>query len=102
MTLPIYDRVKESSATTGTGTISLAGAATGYTSFNATVGNGNQTYYVIADQSSGANWEVGIGTYTTSGSTLSRTTVLASSNAGSLVNFTSGAMDVFVSCPASI
>jgi hypothetical protein len=100
-TLTLYDRVKESTTTSGTGTVSLLGAATGYTNFNSTVGNGNQTYYVIVDEITG-DWEVGIGTYTTSGSTLSRTTVLSSSNSGSLVSFTSNAKDVFLSCPGSI
>jgi hypothetical protein len=70
----------------------------GYQSFLA-VGNSNQTYYTIFDQTSGA-WEVGIGTYTSSGTTLSRTTVLSSSNGGSLVNFGAGTKDVFVDYPA--
>lgn len=98
MALVLLDRVRETSATTGTGTITLAGAVYGYQSFSA-VGNGNQTYYTIYDQTSGA-WEVGIGTYTLSGTTLSRTTVLASSNGGSLVSFGAGTKDVFVDYPA--
>ena len=98
MPLVVADRVKETTTSTGTGTITLAGAATGFQSFSV-IGNGNQTYYTIADQT-GSNWEVGIGTYTSSGTTLSRTTVLASSNSGSLVNFTSGTKDVFVTYPA--
>jgi hypothetical protein len=98
MALVLLDRVRETSATTGTGTITLAGAVYGYQSFSA-VGNGNQTYYTIYDQTSGA-WEVGIGTYTLSGTTLSRTTVLASSNGGALVNFGVGTKDVFVTYPA--
>ena len=98
MAFLILDRVKETTTTTGTGTVILLGAATGYQSF-AAVGNGNTTYYTIAGQ--GVNeWEVGIGTYTSSGTTLSRTTVLASSNSGSLVNFTAGTKDVFVTYPA--
>jgi hypothetical protein len=98
MALVLLDRVRETSATTGTGTITLAGAVYGYQSFSA-VGNGNQTYYTIYDQTSGA-WEVGIGTYTLSGTTLSRTTVLSSSNGGTLVNFGAGTKDVFVTYPA--
>jgi len=98
MALVLADRVKETTATTGTGTVTLAGAATGYQSFSA-VGNGNTTYYVIAGQGT-SEWEVGIGTYTSSGTTLSRTTILASSNAGSLVSFSSGTKDVFVTYPA--
>ena len=98
MAIVIADRVKETTTTTGTGTVTLAGAATGFQSF-AAVGDGNQTYYTIAGQGT-SEWEVGIGTYTSSGTTLSRTTVLASSNAGSLVNFSAGTKDVFVTYPA--
>jgi len=98
MALVLADRVRETSATTGTGTITLAGAMYGYQSF-AVIGNGNATYYTIYDQTSG-DWEVGIGTYTTSGTTLSRTTVLSSSNAGALVPFGVGTKDVFVTYPS--
>lgn len=98
MALVILDRVKETTTTTGTGTVTLLGAVTGYQSF-AGIGNGNTTYYCIADQT-GANWEVGIGTYTSAGTTLARTTVLASSNSGSLVSFTAGTKDVFVTYPS--
>ena len=98
MTLVVGDRIQETTTTTGTGTITLLGAVTQFQSFAAGVGNGNSTYYTIADQS-GVNWEEGIGTYTTSGSTLTRT-VLASSNAGALVNFPAGTKNVFCSYPA--
>lgn len=98
MPLVLANRVKETTTTTGTGTVTLAGAAAGYQSF-AVVGNGNTTYYTITDSASGA-WEVGIGTYTASGTTLSRNTVLASSNAGALVPFGAGAKDVFVTYPS--
>lgn len=98
MPLVVADRVKETTTTAGTGTITLAGAATGFQSF-AAIGNGNTTYYTIAGQGT-SEWEVGIGTYTSSGTTLSRTTVLASSNAGALVNFSAGTKDVFVAYPA--
>lgn len=98
MALVVADRVLETTTTTGTGTVTLAGAATGYQSF-AVIGNGNTTYYTIADQS-GSNWEVGIGTYTSSGTTLSRDTVLASSNSNALVNFGAGTKNVFVTYPA--
>jgi hypothetical protein len=98
MALVIADRVKETTTTTGTGTVTLLGASTGFQSF-AAVGNGNTTYYTIAGQTS-SEWEVGIGTYTSSGTTLARTTVLASSNSGSLVNFSAGTKDVFVTYPA--
>lgn len=98
MALVLKDRVKETSTTAGTGTITLDGAVTGFQSFSA-VGNGNTTYYAIVDNATGA-WEVGIGTYTSSGTTLSRDTVLSSSNAGSLVSFTSNPKDVFVTYPS--
>lgn len=98
MSLIVKDRVKETTTTTGTGAIALAGAVTGFQSFLAAIGNGNSTYYTIADQG-GANWEVGIGTYSSAGNTLSRDTVLASSNSGALVNFTSATKDVFVTQP---
>jgi len=98
MALVVKDRVKETTTSTGTGTITLGGASPGFQSF-AVIGDGNTTYYTINDQQTG-DWEVGIGTYTSSGTTLSRTTVLESSNAGSLVNFGVGSKDVFVTYPA--
>jgi hypothetical protein len=98
MALVLADRVKETAAAPGTGTVTLLGAEDGYQSFSA-IGNTNTTYYTIADQS-GSNWEVGIGTYTASGSTLTRDTVLSSSDAGALVNFSSGTQDVFVTYPS--
>jgi hypothetical protein len=98
MALVIADRVLETSSTTGTGTLSLNGATAGYQGFAAAVGNLNTTYYTITLESAG-EWEVGIGTYTTSGSTLSRDTVLDSSNSGSLVSFGAGAKQVFVTYP---
>lgn len=98
MALVLKDRVKETSTTAGTGTITLAGAVAGFQSFSA-VGNGNTTYYAIVDPTTG-DWEVGIGTYTSSGTTLSRDTVLSSSNSGSLVNFVANQKDVFVTYPS--
>jgi hypothetical protein len=99
MTLVLADRVKDSTTTTGTGTVTLSGTApTGYQTFGAGVGDGNTTYYTI---SGGLEWEVGIGTYTAAGTTLSRSTVISSSNAGSLVVFSAGTKDVFVTYPAS-
>lgn len=99
MAFVLADRVKESCAAPGTGTVTLLGAATGYQSFSAGIGANNTTYYTIADQG-GANWEVGYGTIGAGGTTLARTTVLASSNSGSLVNFSSGTQDVFCDYPA--
>jgi hypothetical protein len=98
MAFVLADRVKETTTTTGTGTVTLAGASAGYQSFSA-IGNTNTTYYTIAAQT-GTEWEVGIGTYTSSGTTLARTTVISSSNAGALVNFSAGTKDVFVTYPA--
>lgn len=98
MAFVLADRVRETTTTTGTGTITLAGAVTGFQTF-AAIGNANTTYYTIAGQGT-SEWEVGIGTYTSSGTTLARNTVLASSNSGSLVNFSSGTKDVFCDYPA--
>jgi hypothetical protein len=99
MALVLADRGKDTTTTTGTGTITLNGAATGFQSF-AAVGNANTTYYTITAQI-GTEWEVGIGTYTSSSTTLSRSAVLSSSNGGSLVNFSAGTKDVFVTYPSS-
>ena len=97
MALVLADRVKDTTTSTGTGTITLANSPpAGFQSFTA-VGNGNTTYYTIAG---GSQWEVGVGTYTASGTTLSRDTVLSSSSGGSLVDFAAGTKDVFVTYPA--
>lgn len=96
MALVLADRVQETTNTTGTGTLTLAGAVAGYQSFSA-VGDGNSTYYAIT---SGNDWEVGIGTYTASGTTLSRSTILSSSAAGAAITVAAGAK-VFVVYPAS-
>jgi hypothetical protein len=96
MALVVKDRVQETSTTTGTGTFTLLGAVTGFQSFSA-IGDGNTTYYAIV---LGSEWEVGLGTYTSSGTTLSRTTILESSNGGTAVNFSAGTKNVFVTYPA--
>ena len=100
MAFVVANRVKETSTTAGTGTLTLSGAVTGYQSFGSGVGNNNTTYYTIEDPIAGT-WEVGIGTYTSSGTTLSRDTVLASSSGGSLVSFASNAKFVFVDYPSN-
>lgn len=98
MALVLKDRVKETSTTAGTGTLTLAGAVAGYQSFSV-IGNSNTTYYAIVDGTANT-WEIGIGTYTASGTTLSRDTVLESSSGGSAVSFSSNSKDVFVTYPA--
>jgi len=98
MTLVVADRVKQGTSTTGTGTVTLSGSLTGYQAFSV-IGDGNTTYYTIVDSNDGS-WEVGLGTYTASGTTLSRDTVLDSSNAGALVDFAAGTKEVFVTYPA--
>tara|TARA_R110000782_G_scaffold48670_2_gene106435 strand:- start:1289 stop:1669 length:381 start_codon:yes stop_codon:yes gene_type:complete len=98
MALVVKDRVKETTATTGTGTLTLAGAATGFQAFSV-LGDSSTTYYAIYDMFTGA-FEVGVGTYTLSGTTLSRDTILESSNSGSAVSFSAGSKDVFVTYPA--
>ena len=98
MALVLADRVRETTVTAGTGTVTLGGAYAGFQPFSV-IGNGNTTYYAIIDSAAGA-WEVGIGTYTSSGNTLSRTTVLSSSNSGSLVTFSGSSKDVILTQPS--
>ena len=96
MPIVIKDRVKSTTTTTGTGTYTLGAAATGFQAFSV-IGNANQTYYACTD---GTNWELGLGTYTSSGTTLSRDTILASSNSGNAVNWSAGTKDIYVTYPA--
>ena len=97
MALVVADRVQETTTTTGTGTYTLAGAKDGFQSF-AAVGNGNTTYYACTD---GTDYEIGIGTYTASGTTLARTTIIESSNSDTAVNWGAGEKNIFVTLPAS-
>ena len=97
MALVVYDRVQETTTTSGTGSVTLLGAVSGFQSF-AVVGNTNTTYYTITD---GAAWEVGIGTYSTSGPTLARTTVLSNSNGNTTpITLSGGLAQVFVTYTA--
>jgi len=98
MALVLKDRVKVTTTTTGTGTLTLGSASQGFQDFS-TIGDGNTTYYTIQDPATGA-WEVGIGTYTASGTTLARNTVLSSSNSGALVSLAAGSKFVFVTYPS--
>ena len=101
MALVVNDRVKETSTTTGTGTFDLAGAATGFQTFVAGVGDTNTTYYAIFNQGT-TEWEVGLGTVTDAATdTLARTTVLESSNSDAAVDFAAGTKDEFCTLPAS-
>ena len=100
MALVINDRVKETSTTTGTGAVSLGGAVTGFETFAAGIGNSNTVYYCIAHQDQD-EFEVGLGTLNGDSSTLTRTTVISSSNSDSAVNLSSGTKDVFCTLPAS-
>ena len=101
MALIVNDRVKETSTTTGTGTLNLAGAETGFESFVSGIGTTNTTYYAIELNSVG-EFEVGIGTVTdASPDTLSRDTVISSSNSDSKVDFSAGTKNVFCTLPAS-
>lgn len=96
MALVLADRVKETSTTTGTGTYTLAGAVSGFETFGS-IGNGNTTYYACT---LGADFEVGIGTYTSSGTTLARTTILQSSNSDNAVSWGAGTKTLFCTQPA--
>lgn len=95
MALVVKDRVRENSTTTGTGSLTLSGAVTGFQTFSTAIGNGNTTYYAIV---SGSEWEVGLGTV--SAGALSRDTVLSSST-GSKVSFSAGTKDVFCTYPSN-
>lgn len=97
MALVLKDRVKETTTVTGSGTVTLGGAVVGFQSFSSALSDGDTTFYALSHRTS-AEWEVGIGTYT--GGTLSRDTILESSNSGSAVSFTAGTKDVFLTYPA--
>ena len=97
MALVVKDRVKETTTTTGVGTYTLGGAVTGFETFTSNLSNADTTYYVCTD---GTDFEVGIGTFTSSGTTLARTTILASSNSNNEVNWSSGTREIFITYPA--
>ena len=97
MALVLADRVKETTTTTGTSDFALGGAVSGFQTFSAGVGNSNTTYYAVA---LGSDFEIGLGTLSSDGLTLARTTVLQSSNSDTKVSFAAGSKDVFVTYPA--
>ena len=99
MALVVADRVKETTTTTGTGAITLAGAETNFVTFSSALSNGDTTYYAIIDDTNNA-FEVGLGTFSSGGNSITRTTVLASSNSGSAVDLSAGTKEVFVNYPA--
>lgn len=99
MALVVKDRVKETTTTTGTGALTLGGAVANFVTFSSVLSDGDTTYYAIVDDGNG-DFEVGLGTYASAGTTLTRTTVLASSNSGSAVNLQAGTKNVFITYPA--
>lgn len=102
MAFVIKDRIKEGTTTTGTGAVSLGGASATFETFSSYMTNGDTTYYAIVHTASGVDeWEVGLGTWNT-GNTLTRTTVIAGTNDGSPVDFSTGTKDIFMTYPASI
>jgi hypothetical protein len=96
MAFVINDRVKETTSTTGTGTVTLSGAATGFQSFSSGIGSSNSTYYTIA---LGNQFEVGIGTLTNA-TTFTRDSIITSTNSNTTVNFSAGVKDIFCALPA--
>ena len=99
MALVISDRVKETTTTTGTGNITLAGAVNNFETFTSNLSDGDTTYYAIVDGTNNA-FEVGLGTFTASGTTLARTTIIASSNSNNAVDLAAGTKEVFITVPA--
>jgi hypothetical protein len=99
MALVINNRVRETTSTTGTGAVTLGGAVGGFQTFAAGIGNDNTTYYAISINTE-SEWEVGLGTLNSDSSTLTRTTVLESSNSDSAVNFSAGSKEVFCTLPS--
>ena len=100
MALVVKDRVKETTTTTGTGSISLGGAVTKFKTFSSALSNADTTYYAIEQQGNTNEFEIGIGTYTSSGNTLARTTILASSNSNNAVDLSAGTKNIFITYPA--
>ena len=100
MALVLNDRVKETTTTTGTGTLTLGGAVTGFETFAAGVGNSNTTYYAVTLPGT-SEFEVGLGTLSSDSSTIARSTIISSSNSDSAVDFSAGTKTIFCTIPAS-
>ena len=98
MAFVLSDRIKETTTTTSTGTYTLGGAVSGFETFTANLSNGDTTYYCCTD---GTDFEVGLGTFTSSGTTLARTTIISSSNSNNAVSWSSGSRDIFCTLPGS-
>ena len=98
MAFVLSDRIKETTTTTSTGTYTLGGAVSGFETFTANLSNGDTTYYCCTD---GTDFEVGLGTFASSGTTLARTTIISSSNSNNAVNWSSGSRDIFCTLPGS-
>jgi hypothetical protein len=96
MALALYDRVQQQGTANTTVSFTLTSTVLGFQDFTV-IGNGNTTYYAATDVT--GNWEVGVGTYSSTGPTLTRTTILSSSNSGSAVTF-SGDVNVWVTYPS--
>ena len=101
MALVLKDRVRETTSTTGTGALTLAGASATFDTFASVMSTNDTTYYAIVHSGGADEWEVGLGTYSGT-NTLTRTTVLSSSNSGSATNFSAGSKFVFITLPASV
>ena len=98
MAFVLSDRIKETTTTTSTGTYTLGGAVSGFETFTANLSNGDTTYYCCTD---GTDFEVGLGTFASSGTTLARTTIISSSNSNNAVSWSSGTRDIFCTLPGS-
>jgi len=98
MAFVLSDRIKETTTTTGTGTYTLGGAVSGFETFTANLSNSDTTYYCCTD---GTDFEVGLGTFASSGTTLARTTIISSSNSNNAVSWSSGSRDIFCTLPGS-
>ena len=101
MSLQLNDRVKETSTTTGTVPIVLSGASIGFQSISSTISTSNTFPYVI-ELTGGAQWEIGIGTYVSGNNSIIRNQILGSSDSGTIVNFSSGSKNVFITVPAAL